>query len=501
MAKESKTAAAPAAPQGYKELGRGDAPLDCIEVLPRQFRREFNPARLAELADSIAKVGVLEPILVRPGEENDGYHFFLVAGERRYRAAKMAGCATIPYRLLELNEEQAMEVMALENLHRADLGPVEEAQAFKTLIDRGGHTVEELAKKVDKSVGYVYRAVKLLELPEEMLSTISAGTLTAAHGHQLLRVPEKPRAEMIRRVMLQPERLTAASLGAMIDSELSHNLIDAIFPLDGEYAGQPACSNCPHNSNNEPALLADAVGGEESNCMNGKCYTAKTKRAQSDAAEKLKDKPENKGMQFLGAGKETWSNSGHGFKGKPILKDELKKKLAKELKTHPEKFGVGLNTQSGEPVYTIVDEELVERVVGKKSRTDDTDYERINYIGAVIKAEMLKAAWEKVKKPGVAEYVEMVLEGNRVTQYHAQLFGIKNDNPKTLSKLGVEKLARMAWLMSVSEHFGISDPILKRLKINPDKLRAEAKKAAGAEYDARKAAEAAKGKEPAEGSK
>jgi ParB family chromosome partitioning protein len=131
-------------------------------VIASNGRTRMNPDKFKELVQNVAKVGVLEPVLVR--HDGNG-KAVLIAGHRRLAAAKAAGLKEIPARILEVDEKQAEEIQALENLHREDLLPLDEARAFKRLLDLGQHTVETLAAQVDKSVKYVYRSIRLLELP------------------------------------------------------------------------------------------------------------------------------------------------------------------------------------------------------------------------------------------------------------------------------------------------------------------------------------------------
>ena len=151
-------------------------------------RSRMNPAKFEELVQNVKKVGVLEPALVRRDENGK---FALIAGHRRLAAAKAAGLKEIPVRLLEVDEKQATEIQALENLHREDLSPLDEARAFKRLLDIGSHTVETLAAQVDKSVQYVYRSLRLLELPARAIKALEEGLITPGHAHQILRAPEK----------------------------------------------------------------------------------------------------------------------------------------------------------------------------------------------------------------------------------------------------------------------------------------------------------------------
>jgi ParB family chromosome partitioning protein len=148
-----------------------------------QPRYVFDDEKLSELAQSIQELGVLEPILVRKRKEGG---FFIIAGERRWRAAQRAGVLEVPILVRELSESQSFEAALVENLQRADLNPIETARAFQRLIDEHQHTQETVAQRVGKDRSTVANALRLLKLPEEVLDMIESGPLTEGHGRALL---------------------------------------------------------------------------------------------------------------------------------------------------------------------------------------------------------------------------------------------------------------------------------------------------------------------------
>lgn len=157
--------------------------LNEIEPNRSQPRKEFNDEALAELADSIAQHGVLQPLLVRP-LMGGGYQ--IVAGERRWRAARMAGISEVPAVIRELNDNEVMELALIENLQREDLTPLEEAQGYQMLIDTYGMTQDEVAKTVGKSRPAVANALRLLHLPEDIVELVNEGKVSAGHARTLL---------------------------------------------------------------------------------------------------------------------------------------------------------------------------------------------------------------------------------------------------------------------------------------------------------------------------
>lgn len=154
-----------------------------IEPNKSQPRRDFDEASLSELAESISQHGVLQPLLVRPIADG-GYQ--IVAGERRWRASRMAGLTEVPVVIRELSDSETMEFALIENLQREDLTPVEEALGFKKLMDEYEMSQEQVAKTVGKSRPAVANALRLLNLPEEILHLVNTGKISAGHGRTLL---------------------------------------------------------------------------------------------------------------------------------------------------------------------------------------------------------------------------------------------------------------------------------------------------------------------------
>ena len=160
------------------------------DLLPSPFnpRQNFDEAELQELAGSIREKGLLQPILVRPAEQPGRYE--IVAGERRWRAAQMAGVHEVPVIVRELSEREALEVALIENVQRADLNALEEAQGYRRLIDQFGYTQQQLAEIIGKSRSHVANTLRLLNLPEEVQAMIRDGELSAGHARTLVTVDD-----------------------------------------------------------------------------------------------------------------------------------------------------------------------------------------------------------------------------------------------------------------------------------------------------------------------
>ena len=154
-------------------------PVQKIEPNPLQPRKLFEEDELQELADSISQHGLIQPITVRKGEKG---FYQIIAGERRWRAARMAGLRSVPVVVIEADDRKAMELALIENLQRQDLNPMEEAMGYKQLMDEYGLTQNEVAERVTKSRPAVANSLRLLCLPPSIAQMVTAGTITAGHG-------------------------------------------------------------------------------------------------------------------------------------------------------------------------------------------------------------------------------------------------------------------------------------------------------------------------------
>ena len=173
-------------------------PISKIKPNKGQPRKNFDPDKLAELTDSIKQNGVLQPILVR----KKGATYEIVAGERRYQAAKLAGLKEIPVVIRDISDEDVFKLALIENLQRSDLNPIEEARGYKELIDRDDLTQEQVAKLVSKSRSAITNTLRLLDLPEEVQALMADGKLSAGHARAVLAVPtEEGRVRLAEKVV------------------------------------------------------------------------------------------------------------------------------------------------------------------------------------------------------------------------------------------------------------------------------------------------------------
>ena len=181
------------APEDFEPLRKGEQPrhLPIEFVTPGRFqpRRKFDQEAIQSLVDSVRERGILQPLLVRQ-HPDDGSIFEIIAGERRWRAAQLAGLHQVPVVIRELSDREALEIALIENIQRQDLTALEEAEGYKRLMDEFGHTQEVLAKALGKSRSHIANMLRLLTLPLQVKQLVQDGSLTAGHARALLSVDD-----------------------------------------------------------------------------------------------------------------------------------------------------------------------------------------------------------------------------------------------------------------------------------------------------------------------
>ena len=185
----SETAAAAANAPSTEDLSASEIAIDRIVPNPKQPRRTFLEADLEELTESIKTKGVIQPILVRT-DPSQPEMFEIIAGERRWRAARRAGLSMVPAVVREMDDREMLEIAIIENVQRADLNAVEEAEAYKALIDRFGRTQESVAQQVGKSREHVSNTLRLLSLPEDVREHVREARLTPGHARALMKTSD-----------------------------------------------------------------------------------------------------------------------------------------------------------------------------------------------------------------------------------------------------------------------------------------------------------------------
>ena len=185
-------APAPDEPAARPEAGRRTVPIGSINRNPRNPRREFRREELEELAASLRQHGMVQPLVVRPA--GGGAELYeIIAGERRWRAAQMAGLHDVPVSVLDVSDREALELAIVENVQRADLNAIEEAQGYQALIEEFGYTQADLGEIIGKSRVHVTNTLRLLKLPGPVQLMLQSGKLSAGHGRALLAAQDPER--------------------------------------------------------------------------------------------------------------------------------------------------------------------------------------------------------------------------------------------------------------------------------------------------------------------
>jgi ParB/RepB/Spo0J family partition protein len=212
-----------------RATGIRNVPVDRIDTNPEQPRLSFDPDTLNELAASLREHGVLQPILVRPIEDG---RYQLIAGERRWRAAKMAGLETVPALIEEIDDDTALEISIIENLQREDLSPLDEAAMFDRMVHEHGYSVRRLAQKLGKDKGYLENRLRLADAPEEVRELVSLRKDTLSHAYELLKVEDPKKRKKLAGQVARGE-LTLIKLRDKIEGRPTRSA-PAQIDLDGE---------------------------------------------------------------------------------------------------------------------------------------------------------------------------------------------------------------------------------------------------------------------------
>jgi len=276
--------------------------LALVEPSLTNPRKHFDPAKLQELADSIKASDIHQPILVRPlpgsRVEDTAWEpnslrpraikptHEIVAGERRYRAAKLAGLADVPVIVKHMTDDQVLEAQILENLQREDLTPLEEAEGYQTLMERTGINAEQVGHKVGKSRTYVYGRLKLLDLATEGRDALRNGDIDASVALLLARIPDTAvQAKALQSIVgvtgdPYGHRMSARSVADLIRSHYMLNLDSAPFDIKAQsLTAAGACTTCPKRTGANPDLFSDVKGADL--CTDPTCHAAKVTAHQA----------------------------------------------------------------------------------------------------------------------------------------------------------------------------------------------------------------------------
>jgi len=261
--------------------------LDQIKPSKANLRRRMDDLALAELAENIKTHGVLQPILVRPATAGG---FEIVCGERRWRASKTAGKDTIPTRIVNLNDAEALELAVIENVQRENVHELDEAFGYKALIqqDPALYTVETLAAKMGRSPRYIYGRLKLAELTPNLQKAFYEGKLTAGHAIEIARLQPKDQERALRECFpghgttaailkdKDPRPISVRELRGWIQQEIHLSLAQAPFDVNDPnlFPAAGACTICPKRSGSNPLLFADTIKRPDV-CTDPECFQQK----------------------------------------------------------------------------------------------------------------------------------------------------------------------------------------------------------------------------------
>jgi ParB/RepB/Spo0J family partition protein len=207
----------------HRSTGVKVIPVDRIESNPEQPRLAFDETTLEELAASIREHGVLQPILVRPIGEN---HFQLIAGERRWRASRIAGMTSIPALVEDIDDDTALEISIIENLQREDISPLDEAAMYDRMIRDHGYSIRKLADKLGKDKGYLENRLRLADAPPEVRELVSLRKDTLSHAYELMKVSDPRKRKKLADQVARNE-LSLVKLRERIEGRPSRQAVDA----------------------------------------------------------------------------------------------------------------------------------------------------------------------------------------------------------------------------------------------------------------------------------
>ena len=248
-------------------------PLTALRESDLNPRRHFNEASLAELAENIRQVGVLTPLLVRPSANPDDPRYEIAGGHRRYRAARRAGLAEVPCIVRDLTDSEFLEIVTLDNLHREDVHPLDEAQGYAILLAHNELEIEALAAKVGKSVSYIYQRLKLRDLILEAQKAFLADEITAGHAILLARLAPAEQKEYLDACLDEYDGLSVRKLASEIRSRVYLRLERAPFATDDATLPGGSCVECPKRTGYNTQLFPDIA--ETDTCTDRECHARK----------------------------------------------------------------------------------------------------------------------------------------------------------------------------------------------------------------------------------
>ncbi len=261
----------------HRSTGVKVVPVDRIEPNPQNPRLAMDETTLLELAASIREHGVLQPVLVRPLDEN---RFQLIAGERRWRASKIAGLPTIPALVEDIDDATALEISIIENLQREDISPLDEAMMYDRMIKEHGYSIRRLADKLGKDKGYLENRLRLADAPPEVRELVSLRKDTLSHAYELMKVTDPKKRKRLADAVARNE-LSLVKLRERIEGRPRHP--EAAVEAPG--LPDPAPASAATAAALGAAEVGWAAGGSHEDLKDDSLHTAKTQL--NDAVEEL----------------------------------------------------------------------------------------------------------------------------------------------------------------------------------------------------------------------
>lgn len=421
--------------------------LDHVFPSKTNFRKTFDKKQMEELTESIKEKGVVQPILIRPTAEHKAEGIFeIVSGERRYRAAMAAGLKDIPAMIRDLNDRDAMEIQIIENLHRADVHPLEEAEGYEILMKQQGCyiNIDDLAVKVGKSKTYIYGRMKLCELVPEVKKSFYSGEISASIALLLSRVPQSLQKEAVKEILNHWDGpMSYKDAKGYLEEDFTVNLEHA--PFDTKDAtlclNVGPCTTCPKRSGSAPQLFPDIKRKDV--CTDITCF-----RAKRDAANKIKIEDAEK----------TGAKVYTGDSAKRIFESEYSSRAA-FINLDKDCYDVGKTEKYSKlvgPVKDLADHKVL--AITEDGKVGEFYPRQVVY-------EAMKVRGHKINTHAVTSNAESLLKGKiNYAAAHLAITAIM-DHTKNKSKLTLELLIdlikRSAHTEAVWQYCKRTDPSIK----------------------------------------
>ncbi len=438
-----------------------DIPLERIRESKTNPRSQFDQAKLAELAENIRQHGVLQPVLVRPLPQGAAGNYELVAGARRYRASKLAGRESIPATVRKLTDTQCLELQLIENLQRADVHELDEAQGYAALmqLQPETYTVETISAKVGKSQAYVYGRLRLTQLIPEAKQAFYDAKLTVAHAFEIARLQPNDQRRALQECFphhrnaasilkdKKAEAATVRELREWIEREIHLDLTNAPFDPQDEtlLPSAGACACCPKRTGSNPLLFPEVR--QKSICTDRECY-----RAKVEALIQIRVKPlDEKGEKPLRVSQApSWQANGHS---KDVLHDGQYRKTKGKGECPNTKAAVLIDGRSAGTIFYLCQTEKC-AVHNHATRYQPTPQEQ-----AQRKKEALAERVEKLSRVRVLEAIRKklpdVLSRPDLEMIALDYFRrLGHDNHRRLCKVygWEEKKSKASWGAQIVEY-------------------------------------------------